>query len=253
MLNRLLLALLLTLSAGSMTAIGADKSISLMVSSWSPYVNKELPGQGVAVELVNEIFAHAGYQTKVTIAPWQRAVEGVEVGLYDALGTAWYSEQRAEALIFSEPYLENDLLLLKLRSLPGDYLELSHLQGRRVGVSAAYEYGIDFAAIPGLTLVAENHDIQSLLNLLNRKVDFVLGDRRALVAQLDEFLAGQKGQLMEVPMQLPGRPLYVAASRSAANGQEIIDAFNKALAEARRDGSYKEIVERWNAEFLMQR
>lgn len=253
MLGRLLLVVVLVLSGWSLSALGEEKTVSLMVNTWSPYVDKELPGQGVAMELVTDIFARAGYQTDIKVEAWHRAMEGVRVGLYDALGAAWYTREREQDFIFSEPYLHNDLIILKLRAMPGDYLELSHLAGKRVGVLVDYQYGVDFAAIPGLRLVEENHDIQSLLNLFNRKVDFVIGDRRALVMQLDEFLAGQKSLLMEVPMALPTRPLYVAASRDGPQGQEIIDAFNKALAAARSDGSYAKLLERWKSEFQLQR
>ena len=253
MFKGVLLAALLVVSSGSLSALGEEKTVSLMVNTWSPYVDQELPGQGVAMELVTELFSRAGYQTEIKVEAWQRAMEGVRVGLYDALGATWYTKAREQDFIYSEPYLENDLIMLKLRALPGDYLELSHLAGSRLGVLADYEYGIDFAAISGLTLVPENHDIQSLLNLINRKVDFVIGDRRALVVQLDEFLSSQKSLLVEVPLNLPTRPLYIAASRSGAQSQEIVDAFNSALAAARSDGSYAKLLARWSEEFQMQR
>ncbi|WP_279247044.1 substrate-binding periplasmic protein [Candidatus Litorirhabdus singularis] len=253
MLNRLLLAAVLVVSSWSLPALAEEKTVSLMVNTWSPYVDKELPGQGVAMELVTVLFDRAGYRTEIKVEAWRRAMEGVRVGLYDALGATWYTESREQDFIFSEPYLQNDLMMLKLRAFPGDYLELSHLSGRRLGLLSEYEYGIDFAAIPGLTLVPENHDIQSLLNLINRKVDFVIGDRRALVMQLDEFLSGQKGLLVEVPLELPARPLYVAASRSGPQSQEIIDAFNRALAAARSDGSYDKLLADWSEKFQMQR
>ena len=47
-----------------------------------------------------------------------------------------------------------------------------------------YAYGVDFDSVPNLTLVKENHLIQNLLNLLNGKVDFVIGDQRTITRRL---------------------------------------------------------------------
>ena len=95
----------------------------------------------------------------------------------------------------------------------------------------------------------ENPLIQNLLNLLNGKVHFVIGDRRTVVFQLNEYLKAQLPNFEVLAIDLPGRPRHVAASRQAAGHEDVINAFNKALADVRKDGSYAAIIRKWDERY----
>ena len=125
----------------------------------------ELPDQGLAMELVKHVFAQTNYHPDITIENWSRAVEGTQVGVYDALASVWYSPDREKDLLFSDPYLSSELLILKLRSNSGDYDSLTQLEGSRLGVRTDYAYGVDFSAIPDLDLIEEDLLVSNLLNL----------------------------------------------------------------------------------------
>ncbi len=225
------------------------ENLRLLANTSPPYADKKLPEQGLALELVSHIMERAGYDTEIQIEIWSRAMEGVRIGLYDALATAWYSDERAKDFIFSEPYLDSQLILVSLRSNPVIFQQLSQLQGKRLGVRSDYAYGIDFTSIPGLRLVEENHLIQNLMDLLNGRVDVVIGDQRTMALQLNEYLQTQSHLFEVAPVSLPGRSRHVAASREVAGSQAMIDAFNKALAETRKDGSHAAIVRKWDERY----
>ncbi|MEM0953877.1 MAG: transporter substrate-binding domain-containing protein [Pseudomonadota bacterium] len=223
--------------------------VRLLANTSPPYADQRLPEKGLALELVAHLMSEAGYESELSIETWSRALEGVRIGVYDALATAWYSEERAADFLFSEPYLDSRLIILKLRSAPGDYYALEDLAGKRLGVRADYAYGLDFAAVPELTLVQENHLIQNLMNLLNGKVDMVIGDQRTVALQLQEYLPTQRHKLEVLPIELPGRSRHVAASRALEGSEKMIEAFNRALAEGRRDGSVAAIIKKWDARY----
>ena len=227
----------------------AAEPVTMLANTSPPYADSRLPEKGLALELVAVIMERAGYEADISIESWPRAMEGVRIGLYDALATAWYSEERSEDFIFSEPYLDSRLILLKLRETPGVYRSLEDLRGRRLGVRTDYAYGIDFGAIPGLKLVEENHMIQSLMNLLNGRVDLVVGDQRTIALQLDEYLLQQRHKFQVVPIDLPGRSRHVAASRAVSGSDKMIESFNRALAEARKDGTHAAIIEKWDSRY----
>ncbi len=239
-----ILALLLMLALPS-----SAETVRMLANTSPPYADNKLPEQGLALELVSHVLERAGYDADIQIEIWSRAMEGVRIGLYDALATAWYSDERAKDFIFSDPYLESQLILVSVRSNPVMVRDLSQLQGRRLGVRSDYAYGIDFASIPGLVLVEENHLIQNLMNLLNGRVDVVIGDQRTVALQLNEYLQGQAHKFEVAPVVLPGRSRHVAASREIAGSQAMIDAFNKALAETRKDGSHAAIVRKWDERY----
>ncbi len=228
-----------------------QQPVRLLANMSPPYADPKLPEQGLALELVTHILTRAGYKPEITIESWPRAMEGVRIGLYDALAAAWYSEERAQEFRYSEPYLSSKLILVKLRETPGDYFELAHLAGKRLGVRVDYAYGVDFDAIPNLQLVEENHLIQNLLKLLNGSVDFVIGDQRTVALQLREYLATQVHKFEVLDIDLPERKRHVAATRAAAGQEKMVAAFNRALVEARKDGSHAAIVSKWDERYTI--
>lgn len=231
------------------TPLHAAEPVTMMTNAWTPYVDEKLPAQGLAVELASHIFARAGYQADNTVERWPRALEGVRIGLYDVLGATWYDDDREADFLFSQPYMLNELIVVKRRDRQGKHFSLGDLDQARIGLLQDYAYGVDFSDIPQSTLVYENHIIQNLMNLLNNKVDYVIGDRRVIALQLQEYLAGRRHELEVLNISLPPRSLHVAASRSNPRHQAIIKAFNTALKEVKRDGSYQKIVAKWQQRY----
>lgn len=227
----------------------AEQKVRLMANTSPPYADARLPEQGLALELVKHAFAGTDYTPQITIESWSRAIEGARLGVYDGLAAAWYTEERNKDLYFSEPYLRSELIILKLRSDRNNYRRLEQLAGGRMGVRADYAYGVDFSAIPKLTLVQENHLVQNLLNLLNGSVDFVIGDQRTITLQLHEYLKDKITRFEVVNIKLPHRERHVAASRSLPGHEKMIAEFNRALAVARKDGSHEAIVRKWDQQY----
>lgn len=236
---------LITASAGTY----ADDPVKMMTNTWPPYVDQQMPEEGLAVELVTHIFARAGYPVKNTIDTWPRAMEGVRAGLYDVLGAAWRDDARDAEFVYSEPYLMNELIVVKRRELQGRFLSIDAMKNARVGLVTDYAYGVDFTEIPGVKLLYENHIIQNLINLLDNKVDFVVGDRRVIALQLEEYLKDRRHEIEVVSISLPPRALYVAGSRSTGRPAKLITEFNAALLEVKRDGSYQKIIEKWRERY----
>ena len=245
---RFVLLLAVSLAFHSSGAI-AQEQVRLMANTSPPYADVKLPEQGLALELVRHVFAGTDYSPEITIGNWSRAVEGAQLGVYDGLASVWYSDERNKDLLFSEPYLRSELIILKRRTDTRNYSQLEHLAGARLGVRADYAYGVDFSAIPDLVLVRENHMIQNLLNLLNGSVDFVIGDQRTITLQLHEYLADKITRFEVANIKLPHVERHVAASRSLAGHEKMIAAFNRALAQTRKDGSHDAIVKKWDERY----
>jgi polar amino acid transport system substrate-binding protein len=246
MLRFVLLAVIATMvSSGAHAA----QELRLMANTSPPYADVSLPDQGLALELVKHVFSHTDYQPTIDIENWSRAVEGTRVGVYDALASVWYSKDREKDLLFSEPYLRSELLILKLRSNRGVYTNLQQLQGSRIGVRTDYAYPVDFSAIPNVQLVQEDQLVPNLLNLLNGKVDFVVADQRTAAMQLHAYLGDQITKFAVVDIDLPPVERHVAASRSWPGAEKMIAEFNRALAEVKKDGSLEAIIKKWDQRY----
>lgn len=229
----------------------AEQPLNLMANTSPPYADSKLPEQGFALELVRQVFAGTGYTPKITIENWSRAVEGAQIGVYEGLAAAWYSTERNRDLLFSKPYLDSKLVILKRRSDRNDYRQLADLAGGRLGIRADYAYGVDFATVPGLTLIEENHLVQNLLRLLNGSVDFVVGDLRTVNFTLQEFLADRRGQFAVANIELPDVQRHVAIARSLKGHEDIIAAFDASLAKAGKDGTLQAIIDKWDQRYGM--
>lgn len=243
-LSTLLLGLLLATSG-----VKAQQPVLLTASHSPPYTGSELSEKGLAIEIVSHVLKRAGYIPQIEFNVWSRAMEGVSVGLYDALASTWYSDEQAEEFIYSDAYLDSRLILLKLRSDPVTYLDTSSLKGKRIGVSDDYAYGINMDEIPGLTEVPENHAIQNLLDLLNGKVDVIIGDQRTLAMQIHKYLHNDMQKFEVTDVKLPNRGRYLAASREIKSSKKLVVDFNRALASTRNDGSYAAIVAKWEKRY----
>ena len=89
------------------------QTISIVSSQWPPYVDDSIPEKGLAVELVNKALQRKGYQPTLHIYNWQRALEGVEIGVFDATCAIWKTAERERDLLYSEPYLTNTISFIK--------------------------------------------------------------------------------------------------------------------------------------------
>ena len=67
--------------------------------------------------------------------------------------------------------------------------------------------------------------------------------------QLREYLGGSLGKFRVVDADLPTRQRHVAAGRAVKGHEDMIAAFNKALAGAKQDGSYQAIIKKWDRQY----
>ncbi|MCP4465732.1 MAG: transporter substrate-binding domain-containing protein [Halioglobus sp.] len=229
--------------------VRAEESVRLLANTSPPYAGASLPDQGLALELVRHIFTRTDYTPEITIENWSRAVEGARIGVYDALASVWYSPEREEDLLFSKPYLESDLILLKLRSNRRPYTSLDDLAGGRLGVRKDYAYGVDFDGIPNLVQVEEDLLVSNLLNLLDGKVDFVIADQRTATMQLHELLNDKINQVEVMGIALPVVKRHIAAARAWPGHEAMIAAFDRALVSTQDDGSLQRIITEWNERY----
>ena len=53
--------------------VSAEQSLHLMANTSPPYADQQLPEQGLALELVREVFSRTGHTPEITIENWARA------------------------------------------------------------------------------------------------------------------------------------------------------------------------------------
>ncbi len=237
-----LLCLFLAVSLTAPTAWAGP--LRLGTSVWSPYVDQNLPGKGLAIELVTAAFKEAGYDVQVEVGSWPRTLEGAKIGVYDVIPAAWYTEERAKELAYSKPYLANTIKFIRRKGDDVNFNGIEDLRGKVIGVVAGYAYGPEFDKARGLTRFEENHVIQNLLNLINGEVQLTLGDEWVLRHETKQYLRSSADQLEILPRPLDVRDLHIAVSRLHPDHEKIIAAFDEAIEKMKKDGRYQAIIDR---------
>ena len=131
----MLAALVMTPDAWSQTP-----QLHLVSTAWPPFTNS--PGQpGFALDLVNDALKRIGTSADTTIVDDSSFTTALLSGKYDGSAAAWKDAEREKVLVFSEPYLENRLILVGRRGSDVSAPKLSSLAGKRIVLVGGYSYG----------------------------------------------------------------------------------------------------------------
>ena len=219
--------------------------INMVSNQWPPYVDDAAPEKGLAVELVNKALQRKGYQPRLHIENWQRALEGVQIGVFDATCAIWKTAKREQDLLFSEPYLDNKISFIKKKSLTVEYAHFTDLTGFVIGVLRDYAYSEQFTQSRILIKIPANHLIQNLQKLNQGTIDLTVGDELAINYALQKYLPMHANSFEFLAPPLANKKLYLAVSKSNKTAQTIIDDFNQAIKEMKLDGSYDQIISKY--------
>ncbi len=224
------------------TSVALADELQVATSEWVPYVGKELPNQGLAMDIVNRALKRSGHNPSVTIQAWTRTLEGADIGVYDVIAAAWYSKAREKSFIFSKPYLYNEIMLLKRVDSSFQFSTIADLEGRTVGVLNGYAYGEQFDRARGLLRSPGIHVLQNITRVINGELELTLDDKRVLEYEIKHNIGLNKEKLVFLPKPVSKNGLYIAVSRHNPKHKEIVQAFDKAIDEMRKDGTYDRIL-----------
>lgn len=224
----------------------AAESLGLVGNSWPPYVDKNQDTKGLSMEVVATALQLKGYQTRANIETWPRVLEGVEIGVYDVVVAIWKTPERQRKLLFSTPYLANQIKFIKMKNTEAKYQSLEDLTGYLIGVVKDYAYDDAFLESQILIRVPQNHIVQNLLKLTQGEIDLTLGDERAIRYEINHYMRGYAPQLEFLSKPLSQRSLHIAVSKQNPNAKRIVADFNQAIAKMIKDGSFDAIVKKYD-------
>lgn len=230
----------------SQNLLAQDLSV-VHTGNWPPYAAQELPGQGLAVELVTTALQRAGHTVKLRVDSLERILEGSKLGVYDVFATPWYSDDRNRFLDYSDPYIDSTIRFIKRKDTDFKYTGLPSLEGMTVGVVQDYAYDPGFDQARDFRKSSERNLIQNLLKLTQRRLQLVLDDELVLQYEINRFMPAAMKNLEFVQRPLAVRGVHIGVSRKNPEHAVIVADFNKAMQEMIDDGSYSTIVEKHKA------
>jgi len=234
----LALAVLATVAV-SLVGSAQTNRLRLVSTAWPPFTDG--PGHArFALDLVEEAFSRIGVVSTTSIVDPAQFTISLLTGPYDGSAAAWRDPEREKALVYSQPYLENRLILVGRRGAIVNATKLSELKGKKIAIVEGYSYGeLDTA---GPIYVRSKTEEDSLKQLLDSKVDYTLMDDLVVqyIAVNYATEAQQKLQIGATP--LIKRQLYLAVRRTTPDADSIVSRFNSQLRTLIADRTYHRLL-----------
>jgi polar amino acid transport system substrate-binding protein len=234
----LVCALYLTALAGT---AGAEP-LKLTASPWRPYVDANMHGSGFAMALVARALERAGYETITELGQWPAALEDTQAGNFDVFCTAWLTEERTATLAFSSPYVHNEITFVRRRDWGSgrNFKSREDLVGLRIGVVDDFAYSQQAYDTTGIDIAWAGSVKENMQRLQNRDVDLVLADRRVALLEINDQAMAKSFYVQPDPLITRG--LRIAVSKQREDHEQIIAAFEAAIARMREDGSFAALL-----------
>jgi len=232
--------LLAAFVAVSLVASAQTSELRLVSTAWPPFTNQ--PGQPrFALDLVEAAAERIGVSLTTTIVDASDFTTALLTGQFDGSAAAWKDPERERVLLFSQPYLENRLILVARRGGDVSAPTLNDLKGKRIAVVGGYSYG-DMVENSGPTFTRSRGEEDSLRLLLTRNVDYALMDELVVEYILDHYAKEARAKLQVGSRALVRRPLYLAVRRDRQDAQSIVDRFNAQLRAMIADRTYHRLL-----------
>ncbi|MCL9783019.1 transporter substrate-binding domain-containing protein [Vibrio sp. S4M6] len=212
---------------------------------WPPFVvEKSDLGNGISIDLLTAAMKTQGYEVKFKILPWSRALDEVSKGRVDLLPATWFTQERTDFLVYSDPYLENELKFIKRAGDPFEYTGMSSLDGKIVGIVRGYGYGDSFLKATNFRKPEAGDLVSNLKKLLAKRIDLTLEDRLVALSVMEKAGLNQD-DFAFTKEALSKNPLHVTSGKANPNSQKYIDAYNKGLAEIKSNGTFDAILSKY--------
>ena len=168
-------ALLLLIIAIPVMAAERDRQLQLVSTAWSPFTNP--PGQPrFALDLVEEALERLGITADTVIVDEARLTPSLLSGEFDGSAALWRDSERERVLIYSQPYLENRLVLVGRTESDVSATALVELAGKRIALVAGYAYGEEVEMTAGPIIVDSQSLEDSVAKVLSGEADYTLMD-----------------------------------------------------------------------------
>lgn len=227
-----------------------EPTLKLASDPWPPFTNDNEKG-ALALDLVKFALSRSGREVSTDIVSFKSVIDGIVNKDYDGSAALWKNQAREEIMLFSDPYMFNQIILVGRKGAKVDVDHITDLVGKRIGVVADYAYGDlmtrniagEETERNGATFIAGNNDQENLDKLLAGELDYLLVD-----ALLVEYAKEHQPEAVNAQLDfghniLFTRSLHFALRKDVPQAQEIIAGFNREIAKMTADGTYSRILE----------
>ncbi|MCP4118435.1 MAG: amino acid ABC transporter substrate-binding protein [Desulfobacteraceae bacterium] len=150
--------------------------VKLAAFNYPPfYYEKDNMVQGIAVELVDELFSRMNMKLEIKIYPLKRALKNLKTGRHDAIMILIKTPEREQYLSYTSPVVTVRGLIWWAADRKGAGIEFERLEDLtpfRIGVTRGYSYGVEFDnLLKKMTVEVVNSNASNFKKLLWHRID----------------------------------------------------------------------------------
>jgi len=194
---------------------------------------------GYDVDVARLVAAKMGLKPEFVTTEWTAILSGLGAGKYDVIvSQVGITPQREQAFDFSQPYTYSAPQLIVRRNERASYMNLNDLKGKKVGVGQGSVFEQQAKAVPGIEVKSYPAAPENLQDLAFGRIDAALNDSLMVAyllksSQLPVRAGARVGTVERMGIAFP------------KNNPKFHAAVDKALAEARADGSLRQASLKW--------
>lgn len=234
---------------GATSAQAADKFVIGTEGAYPPFNKIEADGTitGFDVEIGKALCAKMGADCTVVAQDWDGIIPGLLAKKYDMIiASMFITEERKKQVSFTNPYY----LAAMTRVVPKDSALADYnpetLKGKTIGAQSGTTQADFIAAVyPDADIKLYPTQDEVNLDMVNGRLDMQVGDMLPL---LDWTTKNKDGECCKLAGDPITDPKFVGEGVGIAVRQDdnaLREKLNKALDEIRKDGTYKQINDKY--------
>lgn len=221
-----------------------NKIVGLTTLEWPPYEGESLEGKGAHSVVAKEAFASMGYQVKISVFPWKRAIDNARSSKeYIGYFTEYYSDENAKEFYYSDPLGEAPIGFAELKSNPVKWNNFDDLEKYEIGVTDGYINAVELdnrIANKKIKTQVVTEDISGVKKVAAGRIISSVVDPNVLNYFLatDPYLKQVKDKIQFNSKILDVKKHYICF-RKTPEGLKMLQVFNAGLKKI----NAKEIIE----------
>jgi cystine transport system substrate-binding protein len=194
---------------------------------------------GYDVEVARLLAARMGLKPEFISTEWSAILAGLNAGKYDVIiSQVGITPQREQSFDFSEPYTYSSPQIVVRSNESANYKSLADLKGKKVGVGQGTVFEQQLKTVPGIDIKSYPATPETLQDLAFGRIDAAVNDSLMVPFLLKtSHLPIRAGARVGIVSQM-GIPFVKGNPKFKA-------ALNKAIDDAKADGSLKQISMKW--------
>lgn len=215
----------------------ADTPITIVADEWPPFSGVDLPNGGISLDVISAVLERADYEVETQILPWARIMDGAPRGEYDIIGSLFFDSDIASYMTYGDPFFTTQVKFVRRAGTDFDVNGVPGLEGYSIAVGDGFLYEEEFDRADHLNKVVVTTTGQALQMVAHDRVDLTLDSVEVLNYSMNQITPSIHEQVEVLPFVLAEHDIHMAVRNNLPGRDELVSAFNRALAEMRADGS----------------